>query len=61
MANYKYLGGTNVWTNPLAWDVGAVPLYDYGSTVDIGNGRVTLQDIAPSNMTVNLDPRAIQF
>jgi len=54
MAKYKYLDGTDSLTNPLAWDGGAVPLYDYGSTVDVGLGRVTLQDIAPDTMTVDL-------
>ena len=53
MATYNYVGSDDgLWTDPLNWDVGVVPLWDYGSTVEVGAGIVTLRDIEPNNMTV---------
>lgn len=54
MTSYKYVGGNpGLWTDPRNWDLGVVPLWDSGSTVNLSGTSVTLHDIEPNNMAIS--------
>ena len=53
VTTYKYVGNKpGAWTDPQNWDIGIVPFWDHGSTINLSGSSVTLRNIEPNDMTV---------